>query len=138
MEDQLETTTTEQLSLADRAKTGELLTVQELAQATGNSQLMKNRSDIAMRSTGGVKYSIRHAAAASLCGWLAHELATGEPMKLTLTAYEAALTACGRTAQGDNQPRPPKDSTSAFALLAPRKGSNPQQPANSGRRKGAL
>lgn len=102
-------------SLSQRAEEGELLTVGELAEVTGNVLTSGNRNGFVPETY----FSIDHAAAASLHGWLAHEKATGEQFKTTIVNYREALKSASVVPAGDNQPRPFESAVSRYAHRAP-------------------
>ncbi len=97
--------------------TGELLTLRECAEQTGNLKTRRKRV-----VTGGVaggkteSFSPAHKGAAALHGWRDHAQATTEPMRITLDAYQAALAAA---AKGDGIPH--QEAVSKFSrIVAPK------------------
>lgn len=87
------TTETTELSLADRAELGELLTPEQCAEVCGQTYRLRANVSVGQPSVGGVGYSPVHLAAAQLHGWAAHRMATTEPFLLTVDDYRAALAA---------------------------------------------
>jgi len=79
-------------TLAQRADAGVELTLEELAEVTGDRYRLRPNLSFGgeIRSHG---FTSRHMAAAQLHGWNAHALATAEPMTLRLVDYRAALEA---------------------------------------------
>lgn len=69
-----------------------LLTVDELAEATGRTFVRQNPKATIPNAA--------HAAAAAIHGWKDHAHHTGEAMRLSLEDYEAALQAAAEPPEG--------------------------------------
>lgn len=81
------------LTLAEKAATGVALTLDELADATGNKRRLKPGLVLDGVAADTHAYSPEHAAAAQLHGWTAHAHHSVEPLRLKADDYRAAIIA---------------------------------------------
>ena len=86
----------EEKSLAERAKSGEKLTPEELATVTGNTVNLRPTVTVSGTIFRAVKPNAVHQGAAQLHGWAAHEHHGDGPLKLTITDYQRALEAAAK------------------------------------------
>lgn len=116
-------------TLAERAETGEKLSVGELALVTGNlrrvnlpvittvnrdrSSAAYGRSEIDAQPTA---YTAAHQAAATLHGWPRHSHHANRQMQLTLADYRKALAAASTTPDGYLTSVPHAPAFSPYAL----------------------
>ncbi len=103
------------LSLAERAQKGEALTIDELADVTGNAKNVTVTMFLSPELTPSRQFSREHLAAAQLHGWAAHPMHSADPLLLKLDDYTKALEAAKSPPAGAREYVPHAPACSEFA-----------------------
>jgi hypothetical protein len=88
------------LSLAERAEKGEPLTIDELADVTGNAKSVVQTMFLTEELTPSRQFSSLHLAAAQLHGWAAHPMHSADSLRISVEDYRKALKAAEGPPEG--------------------------------------
>jgi hypothetical protein len=106
------------LSLAERADKGEALTIDELADVTGNAKEVVPTMFLSPELTPSRQFSREHLAAAQLHGWAAHPMHSAEPLLIKRDDYLKALEAAKSPPKGAREYVPHAAACSEFAPVS--------------------